>query len=478
MKKNIIVCLLFLPILLLAAFCYETNPFTDSAFGDPTWFAYIARMWLKGHVPFLEYFDHKGPMIFFLNMLGLAITDSTYIGIWLIEMLFLAFSIKVVYSYVNEFCGKIEAVVTAAFVTACMLKLTSPCDSIESFAYPIVTYCLIRFVTILKRGSHVTRFDAFAFGLAFMGLFLLKANLVSVAFVIAAFYLQDWYQSREPKRFFVNSGLTFLGMLTLFVPFVTYFYCKDALYDLWYCAIEYNLSYASNTATFNKLLWAVLALNIINLAMMAMHSFDRKVLAYNQLFLFITGLTLWQCPTYDHYYVLIVPGLVPMMVEAFGAMKNMIWIKLAILTFLYCFSGCVLGIKVLTTNLDVSGYLNNLKGGGTLASIVDYKEGQQFFETHKFLDLIENKNSVLCFGRFGLYEYLKVTTKFKYFLHTTGELAEHIREASKNNLKSRNDRYVIAYKEDVAGEWQTILADGYKLLDESENFLLFERKDF
>lgn len=476
MKKNPIVYILLAPILLLAAFCYETNPFTDSVFGDPTWFAYIGRMWLKGHVPFLEYFDHKGPMIFFLNMLGLAINDSTYIGIWLIEMLFLMFSVKMVYSYVSEFCGKIEAVITASFATACMLKLTSPCDSIESFAYPIATFCLLRFMTILRRSEHVNRRDAFLFGVAFMGLFLLKANLVSVAFVIAAFYLQDWYITRDTRRFVINSSLTFAGMALLFVPFVAYFYIKGALYDLWYCAIEFNLNYASTTATFNKLLWAVLALNAINAVMLIVRKFDRRVLAYNQLFLIITGLTLWQCPTYDHYYVLIVPGIVPMIVEGFRILKAKDWAMNVTLCGLYCLSGCVLGVKVLTTNLDVGGYINNLKHGGSLVSIVDYKEGQQFSETLKFLDLIEDHDSVLCFGRFGLYEYLRVTTKFKYFLHTTGKLAEHIRKASLENLRARNDRYVIAYKDDVVGEWEAALREGYSVVDESERFLLFVRK--
>ncbi len=460
----------------LAAFCYETNPFADSALGDPTWFAYIGRMWLNGHVPYLEYFDHKGPLIFFLNMLGLAISQESYLGVWCIELVFLLSSFRTVYSYVNEFRGKTEAVVVLGVVTAAMLKLTSPCDSIESFAYPIVTFCLIRLMTLIKRGESLSCHDAFLFGVAFMALFLLKANLVSVAFVIAVYYFQTWFQDRRTGRFLCNSALTFLGMAIVLLPFVGYFYVKGALYDFWYCAIVYNINYANKTAVFNALLPCVYVLNVLNLGLLFVRSVDKKVLAYNQIFLILTGLTLWQCPTYDHYYVLIVPGIIPLLVEIWGLMPNITLLRKGTLTLLFVFSICVLSTKVLTANFDVGGWARNIRNGGSLFSILEYKEGRQFAETLKFLELIDDRDSVLCFGRNGLYEYLKVSTRFKYFLHTTCELDERMHSASIENLKSRNDKYVIAYKPEVVNEWAVILNEGYEVVCESDKYYLYKRK--
>ena len=82
----------------ILSLCASTNPFrikymnTDSAV-----FNYIARIMLKGGMPYRDTFDHKGPLLYLINAFGVLINEN--IGIWLLELInifiILYFSFKI-----------------------------------------------------------------------------------------------------------------------------------------------------------------------------------------------------------------------------------------------------------------------------------------------------------------------------------------------------------------------------------------------
>ncbi len=47
---------------------------------DSNSFIYIARLMQYGLIPYLDVFDHKGPLLYFINYIGLGFGDQ--IGIW------------------------------------------------------------------------------------------------------------------------------------------------------------------------------------------------------------------------------------------------------------------------------------------------------------------------------------------------------------------------------------------------------------
>ena len=61
--------LLWVLFLFLMLFSIATNPFANTSSGDSAIFSYVGLRWCEGFVPYRDYFDHKGPMIFLINML-------------------------------------------------------------------------------------------------------------------------------------------------------------------------------------------------------------------------------------------------------------------------------------------------------------------------------------------------------------------------------------------------------------------------
>src|SRR5688572_5278945 len=52
-------------------------------------YLYIGEQILDGKIPYQDVWDHKGPLIYYINVLGLLIEDSV-IGIWILEIIFLS----------------------------------------------------------------------------------------------------------------------------------------------------------------------------------------------------------------------------------------------------------------------------------------------------------------------------------------------------------------------------------------------------
>ncbi len=62
---------------------YEPVPARDQGV-----YLYIGQQILDGKIPYRDVWDHKGPLVYYINALGLWTTDSVW-GVWLLEVLFL-----------------------------------------------------------------------------------------------------------------------------------------------------------------------------------------------------------------------------------------------------------------------------------------------------------------------------------------------------------------------------------------------------
>ena len=51
-------------------------------------YLYVGQQILDGDIPYRDVWDHKGPLVYYINALGLWLTDSTW-GVWLLEVIFL-----------------------------------------------------------------------------------------------------------------------------------------------------------------------------------------------------------------------------------------------------------------------------------------------------------------------------------------------------------------------------------------------------
>ena len=71
-------------LLVFACFGFLSNPYLNTAGTDSSIFLYVARILNNGLVPYLHVFDHKGPLIYFIDALGWLISPTSFLGIFIL----------------------------------------------------------------------------------------------------------------------------------------------------------------------------------------------------------------------------------------------------------------------------------------------------------------------------------------------------------------------------------------------------------
>ena len=53
---------------------------------DSAVFIYSGQLILDGRTPYIDVWDHKGPLVYLANAFGLALTDNGLWGIWIVQI--------------------------------------------------------------------------------------------------------------------------------------------------------------------------------------------------------------------------------------------------------------------------------------------------------------------------------------------------------------------------------------------------------
>ena len=240
--------LIFISIAYVMIFSYSTSPVYPFYYGrDSAQFLTIGKAWYLGKTPYIEMFDHKGPLIFWIDMIGFVLGNGQKYGVSLIQIVFMFFLVLSFFKisqllYENKVYGCMVVIITLF-----LMKLNY-CDgnSVEEYCLPFISWSLfgiIRFWKCKDMQNHNPKW-AFVYGLT-LGVCLLTriTNFLPLCTGIIFIILLLLY-----KKQYINliqnilSGL--LGFSVIVLPFLIYFLQKNALYECIYGTLIYNFEYA------------------------------------------------------------------------------------------------------------------------------------------------------------------------------------------------------------------------------------------
>ena len=231
--------ILFVPYIPIRANYYPSH--------DYSIFSYIGQQILKGRIPYTELWDHKPPVIFYINALALFLTNGNLIGIWLFELVAL-------------FIGQ-----TLFFKVLCR---RFP----EWLSLTVTMLGILHFARLFDFGNYTEEFSLF-FQLCALSLWfggdrkkrllraLISGLLCGLAFTCkqntigcwAAIFLIEFFQTLfETTEFPIKNqlkrgGLFFAGFLIVNIAWAVYFASKGALMAYWEVAFQYNFLYAEQS---------------------------------------------------------------------------------------------------------------------------------------------------------------------------------------------------------------------------------------
>ncbi len=213
-------------------------------------FLYMGQAILSGKMPYVDVWDHKPPLVFYLNALGLALSNGSAWGVWGLEVFLLVCSGWILYCVIRRHAGAPGAIagillwVTGLFLLFRIDETNVP-ETWGIFFQAASLWVIDQMVDDAKKDTRLV-----AAGLCLVGvlgglLFLLKQTLISLDLALLLILLAQTKRSHTVIEILKRLSWFALGAGLSIATALLYFWTRGALGDFMDAAFFYNLFYIS-----------------------------------------------------------------------------------------------------------------------------------------------------------------------------------------------------------------------------------------
>ena len=207
-------------------------------------FLYMGWRILNGELPYRDVWDHKPPVIFYVNALGLAITPHSRWGVWLLELIGLFLAALIGYKLIQQFFGSFPAILSTFSWLSALVFVIHGGNFTEEYALPLQFLALWLAAVIFK--SPVPKYKHwFVMGLIGAIAFFTKQTTIGIWIAIVLFLIGYKIWSRQFRELSFTLLIFSSGLIVVSIGWITLFALQDSLSYFWDCAFEYNLVYSS-----------------------------------------------------------------------------------------------------------------------------------------------------------------------------------------------------------------------------------------
>lgn len=230
----------------LLVFSVTTSPLTPGYFGgDSAVFQLLGRAWANGKVIYRDLFDHKGPLIFFIDMLGERLSPGRT-GIILLQAVFGCATAFGLYETARLRFSPMASLGLALGSLFCLVTWYGDGGNMtEEYCLPFLTWSLYFVVRygLAPEGDHPPLWAAL-YGAAFAACVLTRLTNAICLSVWVLCIVVHLVVSKRYQNLLKNAAGFLAGFLLLTLPFVVYFAANGALGAFWFGTIGMNVSVA------------------------------------------------------------------------------------------------------------------------------------------------------------------------------------------------------------------------------------------
>ena len=244
-SEAVIASLSSLVLSFMIMFVSPLNPVTrtDYVEMDSAVFRTIGYVMSRGGLPYRDSFDHKGPVVYLLNYLGDRVISATF-GLWLIEVLFLAFSILVFYYTARLICSKISSFFVVMSAISLIMLFFERGNFVEEYALPFIALGNLIFLDYFLNNK-ITSFRVILSGICLGMVLMLRPNMIALWIVFCIAVLIKLIYSKKIKVLLKFIALFIPGIAIVFIPILFWLGINGSLPDFWKDYIVFNFVYAS-----------------------------------------------------------------------------------------------------------------------------------------------------------------------------------------------------------------------------------------
>lgn len=222
---------------LSAAFPALNPPGRDGGF-----FNYVGKALNSGAILYQDIWDSKGPMIFWINALGMGNQFSRW-GVYLIEILFWGAALFIAYLTIKKQYGLLPALGTVFVGHALFNTVIGPGNYTEEYTL-LFTWIAIGALVLFIAKPTKPFMPFFLMGTVIVFNFLLRANNIGTqAMVILVALIYAIINKKEVKIWQAFLFL-FIGIAIILIPVIIYFAIQGTLKAMLDASIFYNFHYS------------------------------------------------------------------------------------------------------------------------------------------------------------------------------------------------------------------------------------------
>ena len=291
--------------------CAYTSPlYPHYSNSDSSIFVLIGKGITEGKLCYVDLFDHKGPVLFFLEALGWKIGGRT--GIWLLECAAMLLSELAILGICRQLKAKpwlpIVSSAVVLFYTFCHGNLT------EDYSLPLIYGSIYFAVKYFLSASdrHPVRY-AYFYGICVGLIAFIRINNALIIFALILGIMIDLIRKQQLPNMFANLAAGLLGVVTIAAPICLYFYFHGSLYDMIYATFLYNLIYAEESShlhLWENLLFVVLYAPIvfsIIVFLKSRYKYSKPMMTSLLIASVLSFFMLLYANVYEHYFTLAIP---------------------------------------------------------------------------------------------------------------------------------------------------------------------------
>ncbi len=254
-KENSILCVML--FILSVAFVYffsgSTSPICQGFYGDDSAvFQVVGRAWTKGLLPYVNVFDHKGPITFFIEALGFSIGNY---GVMIIQCLFMWLTMFFTFKTANEFLDykwSLGATISTFLVLATSYGTGNYTEEYSLVFIVISLYLGVKYFNNCHTSVEHPWKYAIWYGISVSCIAMMRLTSAFAICLLVFVILCKLIINKKGINILYNALGILGGMIIPIIPFIIYFAIKGALYDMFFGTIIYNISYVGESTIFAR----------------------------------------------------------------------------------------------------------------------------------------------------------------------------------------------------------------------------------
>jgi len=309
---------LFIGVALLFTFLFSTT--TSPLYegwrfwygGDSAIFQEMGLCILYGKTPYIDFFDHKGPLLFFPQALGLLISKQW--GIMFLQAISLTITLIFLYKTIKLFVKKqLKTYSILFFILLVLFVYYQRGNTSEEWCLPALSVCIFLFYKRQKNNDNIHIGDWVLYGICIGYIFMIRANSSAPIVGLLCYYFLEQIKKKQYIQIAKGICILFCTILSLIGIATLLFYIiygKDATIEMLYGTFVFNILYLNapiGRPTTSQIIKFLLPIAIfISLILFNKHHHPSQISSSLIISIIVSLLS---CGTrcFEHYIIIFVP---------------------------------------------------------------------------------------------------------------------------------------------------------------------------